>query len=137
VASMLAVHTALGTWGGAIDCYIALTDFARNKFVHGGLPAKRIAGKPNFVHPDPGAGDGRGGYALFVGRVTAEKGVPTLLKAWQSLGSRLTLKVVGDGPFAEELERSPLIGGGVEWLGRRSRDEVIQLMRDASFLVFP
>src|SRR5437773_765730 len=76
-AAMLAVHRMLGTWREAVDTYIALTDFGRQKFIEGGLPPEKIAVKPNFVHPDPGPGAGTGGYAIFVGRLSEEKGLQT------------------------------------------------------------
>ena len=44
-----------------MDRYIALTEFARQRFIEGGLPAEKVVVKPNFVHPDPGPGEGRGG----------------------------------------------------------------------------
>jgi glycosyltransferase involved in cell wall biosynthesis len=56
-ALMLSVHRWLGTWSKMVDCYIALTEFARAKFIEGGLPAEKIVVKPNFVHPDPMKGD--------------------------------------------------------------------------------
>ena len=46
-----------GTWQTGIDTYIAMSEFARGKFVAGGLPAERIVVKPNFLLKDPGAGD--------------------------------------------------------------------------------
>lgn len=136
VASMLALHRALGTWN-LVDRFIALTEFARQKFVEGGLPAEKIVVKPNFVHPDPGPGEGRGGYALFVGRLSPEKGVGTLLRAWGLLGGRVPLKVVGDGPLAGEVREAARRLPGVEWLGRKSPEEVYALMGEAAFLVFP
>jgi glycosyltransferase involved in cell wall biosynthesis len=56
VATMLSVHRAAGTWQRRVDLYIALSEFARRKFIEGGLPASRIVVKPNFVSPDPGVG---------------------------------------------------------------------------------
>src|SRR5205814_1104988 len=85
-AVMTAAHRALGTWRTAVDVYVALTEFSRQKFIAGGLPAEKIAVKANFVYPDPGPGAGAGGYAVFVGRLSAEKGVETLLAAWRPLG---------------------------------------------------
>jgi glycosyltransferase involved in cell wall biosynthesis len=128
VAAMISIHRALRTWTRMVDVYIALTEFARQKFPEGGLPAKRIVTKPNFVHPDPGPGEGQGGYAMFVGRLSSEKGVGTLLEAWERLGGRIPLKVVGDGPLASrmiEASRKPL---GIEWLGRRPLEEVYARM---------
>ena len=84
LAAMLGVHRALGTWSRLVDVYIASSEFARDKFIEGGLPAERIVVKPNFVHPDPGLGRGDGGYALFIGRLSPEKGIGTLLATWHT-----------------------------------------------------
>ncbi|BAY25120.1 putative glycosyl transferase [Calothrix sp. NIES-2100] len=137
VASMLTVHRAMNTWNKMVDIYITLTEFARQKMIQGGLPAEKIVVKPNFVHPDPGIGEGSGGYALFVGRLSEEKGLDTLLAAWEKLAGKIPLKIVGDGPLLAEMiaatERIPQ----VECLGRRPMSEVYDLMGEATFVVFP
>src|SRR5437016_12230476 len=104
VAAMLAIHRDLGTWTKRVDLYVALSNFARDKFIAGGLPAAKIAVKPNFVHPDPGVDRDVSPYALFVGRLSQEKGLQTLLAAWRQLGSMIPLKIAGDGPLRGELE---------------------------------
>lgn len=136
VAGMLTFHRFLGTWD-MVDRYIVLTEFSRQKFIQAGFPSEKLVVKPNFVHPDPGVGSGKGGYALFVGRLSPEKGIGTLLKAWENLGGRVRLKIVGDGPLAEEVRRVAERMPGVEWLGRKAPDEVYVLMGEAAFLVFP
>lgn len=137
VASMLTLHHMLNTWQEQVDLYIALTEFARKKFVEGGFPNEKIVVKPNFVSPDPGVGKHTGNYALFVGRLSTEKGVGTLLEAWERLGSRIPLIIVGDGPLAlqvaEAAERIP----AVQWLGRRAKNEVLARMKSATLLIFP
>jgi len=136
-AGMLSVHLVLGTYSRMVDVYIALTDFARQKFIQGGLPAGKIAVKPNFVDPDPGIGDGQGGYALFVGRLTREKGINTLLSAWEKIGGKIPLKIVGDGLLASQVAKASRRIPGVEWLGHKPRQSVLDLMKDAAALVFP
>jgi len=137
VAAMLTFHNVRRTWENQVDVYIALTEFARKKFVQGGLPEEKIVVKPNFVHPDPGDGEHKGNFALFVGRLSAEKGIRTMLSAWRLLKS-VPLKIVGDGPLMSEvkaqIKQERL---GIEVLGRLPREEVFSLMRQASFLVFP
>lgn len=136
VGGMIALHRALGTWN-LVDRFIALTEFGRQKFIEGGFPPEKIVVKPNFVHPDPGPGEGRGGYALFVGRLSPEKGLGTLLRAWERLGGKMHLKIVGDGPLAPEVQEAQKRIPGVEWLGRKAPEEVYALMGEAAFLVFP
>lgn len=136
VAAMLTVHRLLRTWQRMVDVYIALTEFARQKFIQGGLPAEKIVVKPNFVHPDPGPREGLGDYALYVGRLSSEKGIQTLLTAWKSLGSGYPLKIVGSGP----LHASGSLRGQsphIDWLGQQPRETVLQLMKGARILIFP
>ena len=137
VAAMLMVHRAMGTWWEAVDVYIALAEFCRRKFIEGGLPAEKIVVKPNFIATDPGVGGGRGGYGVFVGRLSPEKGLETLLKAWKTLGGKVPLKVVGDGPMTATVQGSEAKDAGIEWLGHRSAQEVYSLIGEAMFLVFP
>jgi glycosyltransferase involved in cell wall biosynthesis len=137
VATMLATHRALGTWRDAVDVYIALTEFSRRKFIEGGLPAEKIVVKPNFIYPDPGPGRGNGGYALFVGRLSGEKGVATLLRAWKELAGSVPLKIVGDGPLEGIVADAATKNAAIQWLGRQSLDEVYALIGDAMFLVLP
>jgi CelD/BcsL family acetyltransferase involved in cellulose biosynthesis/glycosyltransferase involved in cell wall biosynthesis len=137
VAGMLAGHRLLGTWARAVDLYFTPSAFARQKYIEGGLEGARIAVKPNFVHPDPGPGTGRGGYAVFVGRLSPEKGLATLLRAWELLRAPVALKVVGDGPLAEQVRAASLRDARIEWLGRRAPAEVLALLGEAACLVVP
>jgi glycosyltransferase involved in cell wall biosynthesis len=125
------------TWTERVGVYIALTDFARAKFVEGGLPAEKVVVKPNFIDPDPGLGEGRGDYVLFVGRLSQEKGINTLLEAWRHLGEKVHLKLVGDGPLAPKVAEAAKRLKKVEWLGRQPQERVLTLMRDARALLFP
>jgi glycosyltransferase involved in cell wall biosynthesis len=139
VALMLAVNRRIGTYSRAINCYIAFHEFARKKCVEGGLPAEKIAIKPNFVHPDPGARAGDGDYALFVGRLSPEKGIGTLLAAWTLLRNDVPLVIAGDGPMRSQMEEG-ITGAGlpnVSYRGRLSRDETLATMKGARFLIFP
>lgn len=136
VATMLAVHRAANTWTEAVDAYIALTPFARTLFVRGGLPDDKLSVKPNFIAPDPGMGTGDGRYALFVGRLSAEKGIQTVLDAWQDFPIELPLKIVGDGPLVHPVQGAASASPTIEWLGRRSHNDVLDLMRAATVLVF-
>ncbi|WP_448208385.1 glycosyltransferase [Azospirillum sp. sgz302134] len=134
VAAMLVTHRLLGTWRRCVDVFVTLSDFSRRTCIASGLPAERVVTKPNFLKRDPGVGRGDGGYALFVGRLSPEKGIGTMLEAWRRHALPLPLRVVGDGP---EAERVAAAGGAVEWLGRRNQAETLELMRGAALLVFP
>lgn len=139
VTSMLAMHRAMGTWRQKVSVYVALTEFARRKFLEGGLPAERVVVKPNFMARDPGAKKEMGAYALFVGRLSEEKGPQVLLNAWARLAGRVPLKIAGDGPLRVELARGIEAKGlnGVDLLGGVSSEQLACFLHNARFLVFP
>jgi glycosyltransferase involved in cell wall biosynthesis len=151
---MLGVHRRLRTWNNLVNCYVALTEFARHKMIEGGLPGDRIRVKPNFVLPDPGSKEtgtketgfketfweqGNGGYALFVGRLVKAKGVLSMMKAWEHLPRHIPLMIAGDGPCREQVEAELKSGKlpSVKYLGRLSRPDTLATMKKARFLVFP
>ncbi len=140
VASMLTAHRWMGTWQSKIDVYVVATDFYRTKFIEGGLPRDRIVVKPHFVDPLPARPDEQpGGYALFVGRLDAEKGVRTLLSAWRALPD-VPLVIRGDGQLEAEVTgfiRQQGADRNVSVVGRLSRAELTETIRNARFLVWP
>ncbi len=139
VATMIAVHHGMNTWREKVAVYIALSEFARGKFIEGGLPAERIVVKPNFVDPDPGLKCGAGEYALYVGRLSEEKGLRVLLEAWSHVGERIPLRIAGDGPLKEEVaaEIKTRKLSSVELQGQLPPSEIVSLMLGARFLVLP
>jgi glycosyltransferase involved in cell wall biosynthesis len=138
VASMISVHKAMGTWSREVDCYIALSEFARNKLLRAGLPAENVVIKPNFLLTDPGAGNGHREYALFIGRLVAEKGVERLLDVWAKLSVPLPLRIAGNGPLRAVVERAVSRSNGkIEWIGQVPREQALELIKRARFLVFP
>jgi glycosyltransferase involved in cell wall biosynthesis len=136
-AAMLTMNRRWGSYGHKVDAYIALTNFAREKFLEGGFDAGRLHVKGNFLDPDPGEGTGDGGFALFVGRLAEEKGVPPLLSGWERIGGKVPLKICGDGPFASLVRESAAKNTAIEWLGRRKLEEVLELMGRAMMVVVP
>jgi glycosyltransferase involved in cell wall biosynthesis len=137
LTAMLTAHRVIGTWQNRVDAYIALTEFAREKFIEGGLPANKIYLKPNVTSFRPSQKQGHGEFALFAGRLTEEKGLRTLLSAWRLLN--YPLKIAGDGPLSnyvlQELEKNE--HKSVQYLGRLSHQEVSTLMKNARVLIFP
>ncbi len=132
----LMLHRQLGTWSQYVDQFILLSDFAKKKFVHCGFPNRKLTVKPNFMYPDPGERTWPGHYALYVGRLSPEKGILTLASTWRLLRNKLPLLIVGDGPLRSELQNW-CQSSTVTLLGRRERHDCISLMKDASFLIVP
>lgn len=140
-SSVVTLWQALQSWagrvGGLVNRYVALTHFARNKLIAGGLPGGKIEVKPNFMNRDPGLGSGDGGFALFVGRLTNEKGIDTLIRAWTDSSMQVPLKIAGDGPMAAQVRDLSSNSPHVERLGRQSHSQVLALMKSAACLVLP
>jgi glycosyltransferase involved in cell wall biosynthesis len=133
-----AVNRRRGSWADGVDRFLALTEFARGRVIAGGLPADKVETKPNFV-PDPGARPrppSESHQALFVGRITSEKGIGTLIEAWlRAAPAGLELIVAGDGPLYAELSAHDL--PGITMLGRVDREGVQDLMFKSRALLFP
>ena len=137
IAGMIGVHKLRGTWKRKVQVYIAVSEFSRDKYIAGGLPPEKIVVRANFLHPSPSPGSGGGGYALFVGRLSPEKGIATMLDAWKAADAPLPLKVVGDGPLRELVTAASGALPTIEYLGSKSLPEVLDLMGRAEYLVFP
>jgi glycosyltransferase involved in cell wall biosynthesis len=134
---MVLLHRLTKTWGRKVDRYFTPTEFARRKFIVGGLPPQKIAVKPNFLPTDPGPGNGRGGYVLFVGRLSPEKGIKTLLSGWSHLSHPVPLKIVGAGPLAGDVAQAANRFRCIEFLGWRPPHEVLSMLGDAACLIIP
>ena len=135
LACSIYIHRRLNTWSKAVDKFIALTDFQRNKFIEAGWPADKIGVKPNFA--DSGAfrlnisSTISEQYCLFVGRLSEEKGVRDLLTAWEGVACKL--KIVGDGPLLEFVKNNK--PSNVELLGAQCKRKVSELMSGAAIQI--
>ena len=121
-----------------VDVYIALSDFGRSKFIDAGLNRDKVWVKPNFItdprHDIQTRQETPSTHgALFAGRLSPEKGIKTLLKAWSGLD--YPLFIVGDGPLMKELKKSA--PPAVTFLGWQSRGNIMELLRKVTFFVFP
>ncbi|MDY8091601.1 glycosyltransferase family 4 protein [Paenibacillus polymyxa] len=140
VAAMIKLNDLIGTWQHKVSRYIALTEFARDKFAESGIPLDRIAVKPNFIHHKTMKTqyDPNDRYLLFVGRISAEKGVRNLLQAWSQLEDRdgLSLVIIGDGPEKAELAAA-YPQENVRFLGKQDGDMVLDCMSRAMYVMVP
>ncbi len=133
------LHRRLSTWTRQVDAFITLSDFQREQMTAAGLPRELTHVKANFtpgeIHPLPWSQ--RRDCVLFVGRLSEEKGVRTLIQAWDRWQQNAPeLRIIGDGPLAGELaERSRHLP--VRLLGQVSADQAKQEIAAAKLLVMP
>jgi glycosyltransferase involved in cell wall biosynthesis len=135
LVAMLGVNRALGTWTRKVSGYLVATEFYRRKFIQMGLAEERVHLRPLFVS-DPGMTTrGQGDYAVFMGRLSVEKGVRTVLDAWRDLD--IPLKIRGGGPLEAEVRDFIATAKNVELLPRLAPEQKIELIRGARFLIWP
>lgn len=137
IAAMQTIHGILGSWNQKVDHFISLSEFGRQKLIEGGLPAERISVKPNFVFPDPGPSDEEREFILFVGRLSEEKGIETMIKAWEMIHHDVPLVIAGRGPSSDIVEDAADRLSGVTWLGGQTIDAIYDLMGRARAILFP
>lgn len=135
LAGTYALHTWMGSLHRNADRIIALTDFARDKLIGGGLPADRIVIKGNFLEdpaptPTLPADPARGDRVLYVGRLSEEKGIQVLVRAAATLDDT-AFDVIGQGPLA--LPRP----GNVTFHGHLAKPRIHAAMQRSALLVLP
>ncbi|MDQ4076225.1 MAG: glycosyltransferase [Chloroflexota bacterium] len=140
-AASIAFHRYQETFQ-SIDRFIALTDFTAQKLVESGLVSKdRIVVLGNYL-PEPlpqvSFVAQREPYVVFIGRLSAEKGVAQLIQAAQYLPG-INLKILGEGPEQETLQRmvEALHLQQVEFLGFVTGDRKWELLRHATATIVP
>ncbi len=139
VALNITLHRGLGTWIKQVDSFIALTEFQKEKMVEAGLPEDKVKVKPNFYsgNPSPLPWTKREDYVVFVGRLNAEKGVETLVRAWELWGKEAPeLRIVGQGYLEEKLKLQAR-SLPVRFLGQLSAEQAQGQIAKAKLLVLP
>jgi len=133
IARMIDKNRQNGTWNTKVDAYFCLTEFAKKKFIAGGLPEDKLIIKPNFVEQPIVEREDKieTPYLVFVGRLEATKGVHLLIEIADQLP--IPIKVIGEGELRTALERK----NNIELLGKLSNKETQYYMRNATALIFP
>lgn len=142
LAINVALHRAVGTWAHQVDAFIALTEFQKEWMVKGGLPPERIYIKPNFFEGCPQAlpWSSRDDAVVFAGRLSEEKGIQHLIKAWLAWGtSAPELRILGDGPLRGELISLAQTRRDIRisFLGQVSADESALHIARARLVILP
>jgi glycosyltransferase involved in cell wall biosynthesis len=142
LANSIALHRAIGTWQKKVNAFIAFTEFQRQKLVAAGLPASRLHVKPHAVSgmPQPVSWDLRDDSVVYVGRLTPEKGVEHLIRAWIELGDDAPrLRIVGDGPLRPFLTQLVAEGRArnVTFLGTVAPNLAVEEISRAKLVIIP
>jgi glycosyltransferase involved in cell wall biosynthesis len=132
---MLCNSVKNNVWINDVDAFISLTEFGRNIIAAHGIPIEKLHVVSDFRQDPllntkpctPGQG------AIVICRLSAEKGLYTLMKAWKDIEYPLT--IVGDGPLRKELEI--LAPPSVRFIGFKSGAELYKLREQTAFSIFP
>lgn len=114
-----------------VDAFVAPSHYVASMLGAAGIDGRRIAVIPHGVHPQRRVESRGSRFALYVGRLTAEKGVGTLLEAARA-GSEVPIAVAGAGPMAEQVRSAP-----VQYLGLLGRDALDEALAAAAYTVVP
>lgn len=128
-------------WWSGVARFFCISDAQRTILIQAGMPAERLAVKHNFV-PDPGVRrDGPGEHVLYLGRLTAEKGVRLLMSAWDMIaaggGLGMPLVLAGTGPLQEDVVRWARDRDDVRYLGLLSTADCRQVIARSAAVVAP
>ncbi len=140
-ATAIAIQRSIKKSFHLVDRFIALSQQSCRQFELAGIPAAKITVKPNFVRPDPGTNHQQGQHAVFVGRLTEEKGIRTLLDAWHpSIDNpikTIPLRIIGQGPLTPLVKAAAIENPQISYLGQLKHPEVLKEVGQARLLVFP
>jgi len=122
-----------------ISGFICLTEFAKLKLLEAGVSEDKLFIKPNFIDAtqvSPCPGDGN--YLVYLGRLSREKGLWTLVRAFEVLKEPL-LKIVGTGPLEAPLKAYVRERGitNIEFVGFKDGVEKWELLKGSLLAVFP
>ncbi len=138
-ADMINYHWRCKTWDNVVDRFVVATEFTRNKYVQAGIPSAKFTVVPNFAEgPSYHGTQGKGDYALYVGRLSREKGIDILLQAWRTI-KEIPLYIAGQGPMQKEIEAYIKDHGlaNVRMLGFLQNDNYSKALTRAKFLIVP
>ncbi len=129
-------HRKIRTWN-MVDRYITLSGFAKNIFIHATLPvdAQKFVIKPNFTFPIEGLISTAEDYFIYMGRLTEEKGILNLLEVFSKTDMRIL--IIGDGTLKQKVIDAAQKNSNINYLGFKSRDEIIPLVEKAAALIVP
>ena len=133
VARMIEYHKRKKTWETKVNQFIALTDFAKSKFIETGFLDHKISVKPNFVE-DNGFDNKKEDYFLFIGRLSEEKGIDLLLNAFMCNGQ--PLQIIGKGPMEKNVIDIASRYTNITYLGFQDKAFIMQKLKKAKSLIF-
>lgn len=130
-------HRRMKLYERFVDLFLCPSNYMKQQMLLGGFPEKKLrvlpygvdpnATQPNYTHKK---------YALFVGRLSEEKGIETIISLAKILPD-ITFKIVGRGPAMAMLHRAGDKCSNLEFVGFRMGDELKELYANATVVLLP
>ncbi|WP_427016759.1 glycosyltransferase family 4 protein [Pseudarthrobacter sp. P1] len=117
--------------------YLATSNKTRDLMIRNGIPADRINTRPNFLFNPPTPSFAPGEGAIYVGRLTKEKGILNLLSEWPAHSNSLKLTIVGDGPLREKVLDYCGLNPNLKWIGSQDQEVVSDLVKSSALAIVP
>ncbi|MDQ2751575.1 MAG: glycosyltransferase [Bacteroidota bacterium] len=132
------LHKKWGTFK-KVDRYIVLNEQSRSLFLASDLQLQKnqLIMKPNFIQSgttEPNA-LARGNHYLYIGRLSVEKGIDVLLKAFAVNGFPLT--IIGDGPLRDEVLVAKAANPLITWMGYQGKEVIEEQLRRCNAVIVP
>lgn len=133
-------HKAINVYKG-VYAFITPSEFLKKKLSLNGFDEDKIYCIPTFTSSKTKVGNPEiGSYGLYFGRVTEEKGVETVIKAYEKL-PEYTVKIMGDDTTEEATKLKNYVKKhkikNVEFLGFKSGEELENIIKAARFTLIP
>lgn len=133
-------HSFIHVYRG-VDAFITPSEFLKKKLVANGFDEKKIICIPTFTASKSEIGEPQvGSYGLYFGRITEEKGVETVIKAYEKLPG-YEIKIMGDDTTEEATRLKEYVKKhgmkNVEFLGFKSGTELEEVIKGARFTLIP
>jgi glycosyltransferase involved in cell wall biosynthesis len=136
LAFIVWIHKKMGTWN-MVDRYILQTALAKSVFLSStlGVSEQKFSIKPNFIENPMLSSKSREDFFLYIGRLSEEKGIVTLLEAFRM--GKHELYIGGDGPLKGSVQKASAENPRIQYLGLLEKSQVLEMMCRCSSLLFP
>lgn len=134
------IHKLLNVYKG-VDAFITPSEFLKNKLIENGFDKSKINCIPTFTASKTSVGNPHvGDYGLYFGRITEEKGVETVVKAYEKLPNHV-VKIMGDDTTEEAIRLKKYVEEhnlkNIEFLGFKAGSELEKVIKNSRFTIIP
>lgn len=140
LAMLEAYFVKIKKYHSCINVYISPSNFLKRKFIQAGFKQKiEIIRNPisfDFINDDNYLQEKTGGYILYFGRLSKEKGVDLIISLAKKT-KNINYKIVGNGPLESFYKEQSKNIKNIEFLNFIDGEELRNLIKNSSFILHP